>query len=480
MGAASWVGDVYRRMVGSFERRDEREFLPAALEVVETPASPAGRALGYTIVLFFVVAVGWAFLGRVDVIATAPGRVMPAGDVKVIQPVDTGVVRAIRVQDGDHVKAGQVLIELDPTQTAADSDRIAKDLAQARLDVARLSALKTAWESRRAPRFSPPAGADPAGADPAGAEEARAAMQAQADQFAAKIADLTQQISQKSAETAEVRAEIDKINASLPMLAEKARIHADLAQQGYGTTLALLDAQQQLTEARHELGVQSQRAAQADDARAALERQRDGARSQYAADLLADLRKAEGQQNELGQELIKAQNKTTQTELRAPIDGVVDQLAVHTLHGVVTPAQHLMIVVPETHDLMVQARLANRDIGFVHAGQTVKVKVETFNFTRYGLLEGKVVDVSPDVVYDTDRPADASQPGAARAESRAAAPTYVARIALSRTDMVVDGKPRLLRPGMSVTAEIRTGSRSIIDYLLSPIARKTQESLHER
>ena len=469
------INEGLRGFTGRFERRDEREFLPAALEVVETPASPTGRVLGYVIVFFFAVAVSWAFLGRVDVIATAPGRIMPAGDVKVIQPVETGVVRAIHVQDGDHVKAGQVLIELDPTQTTADSTRVGKDLAQAQLDVARLNALKVAFETHRAPRFVAPEGADLAAAD-----EARAAVQAQADQIAAKVADLTQQIGQKSAEAAEVNAEIEKINASLPMLAEKAKIHADLAKQGYGTTLALLDAQQQLTETRHELGVQTQRAAEAVAARAALERQRDGAHSQYAADILSDLRKAEEQENELSQELIKAQNKTTQTELRAPIDGVVDQLSVHTLHGVVTPAQHLMIVVPDTQNLMVQARLANRDIGFVHAGEMVKVKIETFNFTRYGLLEGKVVDVSPDVVYDTDRPADASQPGAAPADPRAAAPTYVARIALSRTSMDVDGKPRLLKAGMSVTAEIRTGNRSIIDYLLSPIARKTQESLHER
>jgi hemolysin D len=468
--------DVYKRAVGGFDRRDEREFLPAALEVVETPASPTGRLLGVVIVLFFVLALAWAFLGRVDVIATAPGRITPAGDVKVIQPLDAGLVRAIHVQDGDHVRAGQLLIELDPTQTAADSERLSHDLAQARLDVARLSALKLSIETGRRPEL-----VAPAGADPAGVEEARAAMRAQADQAAARVADLTQQISQKSAEAAEVRAEIDKVQASLPMLAQKAKIQHDLAQQGYGTSLADLDAQQQLTEARHELGVQSERAAQAAAARAALERQRDGARSQYAADVLADLRKAQEQQNELTQELVKAQNKSTQTELRSPIDGVVDQLAVHTLHGVVTPAEHLMIVVPDSRNLIIEARLADRDIGFVHAGQAVKVKVETFNFTRYGLLEGRVVDVSRDVIDPVDRQSAATPPAGASAGSGGApAPAYVARIALSKTSMMVDGRLKPLQPGMNITADIRTGSRSIVDYLLSPLARKTQESLHER
>jgi hemolysin D len=384
-------------------------------------------------------------------------------------------VRAIHVQDGDHVTAGQVLIELDPTQTAADSTRVAKDLAQAKLDVARLTALDEAIRTHRPPRL-----VAPADAEAARVEETRAAMQAQADQVASKVADLTQQISQKLAEADEVRAQINKIKDSLPLLEQKERIQGDLEKKGYGTTLAHLDAQQQLSEARHELSAQSERLNESNDARLALERQRDGVRSQYASDVLSDLRKAQEQQNELSQELVKAQSKTTQTALTSPIDGVVDQLAVHTLHGVVTPAQHVMIVVPDTQNLMIEARLANRDIGFVHPGQTVKIKVETFNFTRYGLLEGKVVGVSKDVVYDTDRPADASQQNAQQADAKANSPAYVARIALSRTSMVVDGKPKPLQPGMSITAEIRTGNRSIIDYLLSPIARKVQESLHER
>lgn len=472
----SALNSLVGRIIGRDPRQDEREFLPAALEVVETPASPTGRAMGLIIILFFGVAVTWSFLGKVDILATAPGRVIPAGDIKIIQPLDPGVVRAIHVQDGDHVRAGQLLIELDPTQAGADSQRLSHDLIQARLDVARLTALKDAVETGRAPQF-----AAPADAPPERVEEARAALRAQADQQAAKLADLTQQISQKSAEAEEVTAELDKINAQLPMLAEKERIHRELTQQGFGTSLAYLDAQQQYAEARHELAVQSQKKAQALAARAALERQRDGARSQYVAELFTDLRKAEEQVNELSQELVKARDKSSQTELRSPIDGVVDQLAVHTLHGVVTPAQHLMIVVPDSRNLMIEAQLANRDVGFVHAGQAVKVKIETFNFTRYGLINGKVVDVSRDVITPDEgraTPPDAAA-GAAPQTGRAA-PTYVARIALDKTSMVIDGRVEPLQPGMSVTAEIRTGNRSIIDYLLSPLARRTDESLHER
>ena len=413
-------------------------------------------------------------VGKVDVLATAPGRLIPAGDVKVIQPIDPGVVRAIHVQNGDHVKAGQLLIELDPTQTGADTTRVAHDLAQARLDVARLTALTDAFEHGRAPAFVAPVDAP---ADMV--EQARQAMRAQYDQQAAKLGDLSQQISQKGAEAAEVSATVDKINSQIPMLADKERIHRELTQQGFGTSLSYLDAQQQLAEARHEVGVQRQRGAQAIDARGALVKQRDAARAQYAAELYADLRKAQEQQNELSQELIKAQNKSSGASMRAPIDGVVDQLAVHTLGGVVTPAQHLMIVVPDSRNLMIEAQLANRDVGFVHAGQLVKVKIETFNFTRYGLVDGHVVDVSKDAVVQDD-PRQAGGPDGASGEPRRPSATYVARIVLDRASMMIDGRDEPLQPGMAITAEIRTGNRSIMDYLLSPIARHTQESLHER
>lgn len=457
----------------ALEGRDERAFLPAALEVIETPPSPTGRLFGLIILIFFTLAVIWAFFGKVDVIATAPGHLLPAGDIKIIQPLDPGLVRAIHVQDGQAVRAGQILIELDPTQAGADRERLARDLMQAQLDVARLTALKEAYETGRPPRF-----VAPAGASAEGIEEATAAMRAQADQQAARLAGFTQQIAGKAAEAGEAAAQSDKTKAELPILADKERIHRELTAQGYGTSLAYLDAQQQLTEARHDLGVQAQRGAQARAARSALERERDAARSQYAADLLSDLRKAEEQVNELGQDFIKAQSKSAQTEIRAPIAGVVEQLSIHTLGGVVTPAQHLMIIVPDSRNLMVEAQLSNSDVGFVHAGQPVKVKVETFNFTRYGLLSGRVASVSRDVIDPAERQGDAA-PAPAPGQ-RAPAPTYVARIKLAASSMKVDGALRPLQPGMAVTAEIKTGRRTIIDYLLSPIARKTQESLHER
>jgi hemolysin D len=476
MSVPALFTNVLRRGVERFDRKDEREFLPAALEILETPPSPTGRLLAFIIGAFFVITVLWSFFGKVDVLATAPGRILPAGKIKIIQPLDPGMVKAIYVQDGDHVRAGQVLIELDPTLAVADREKLAHDLTGTELDVARLTALKPMVERGAAPDplIAPP------DATPDEVEQARAALRAQVAQQAAKLAGLDEQIAEKRAEGGEVEASIAKTNAGMPMLTEKARLHQRLHDQGFGTSFAYLDAQEAVSDAHRDLDVYAQRGQQARAAAASLQRQRAQAVSEFAAGVLSDLSKALEKQNEMSQDLVKAKEKSIETSIRAPIDGVVEETAVHTIGGVVTPAERLMIVVPDDQKLVVEAQLPNRDVGFVHVGQDVAVKVETFNFTRYGLIRGKVLALSRDAVAPSDRRTDAGAPEAASTSPTPSSPTYTARISLDRSSMVVDGVVRPLQPGMTVTAEVKTGRRTIIDYLLSPLARKTNEALHER
>ena len=466
---------LLRRGVEAFERPNEREFLPAALEVLETPPSPIGRLLAVIIGCFFTLAVAWSFIGKVDVIATAPGRLLPNGNTKTIQPLDPGVVKTIAVQDGDHVKAGQLLIALDPTAVGADRDRLSRDLIQARLDVARLTALEPVAERRGGPGRL----AAVEGASPDDIAQARATLSAELDAQAAKVSGLDEQIAEKRAEVGEVQATIAKTNAGLPLLAEKSRLHEKLREQGYGTSFASLDAQQQLGDAQRDVEVLAQKLTQARASVVGLQRQRAQAVSEFAAGGLGELEKAREKENQLSQDFIKAQQKSTASELRAPIDGVVEELAVHTLGGVVTPAERLMIIVPDNQRLTVEAQLANRDVGFIHPGQDVAVKVETFTFTRYGLLHGKVIDVSRDAVAQATRQAEDPTAQASQA-AQGASPTYLARISVDRTSMMVEGRREALMPGMAVTAEVKTGRRTIIDYLLSPLARKTNEAMHER
>jgi len=459
-------------------RGDELEFLPAALEIIETPASPAGRAIALTIVAFLCVALGWATLGRVDIIATAPGRIIPAGKTKQIQPFETGVVRAIRVADGESVKAGDVLLEIDPTANEADEIRLGRDLTQDRLDVARLTALLAG---------DPDSFAPPDGAPEHLVATARRQMEAQAAEQEAKVSGLDRQIAQKRAEAAEVAATIEKILAALPLLEGQRDIREQVMHMEFGSRLLFLQAEQQYVEQQHELVVQRHKRDETDEAIAALGRQRAQTEAEFRKTLLSDLAEAEGQANEHGEEARKAAQKRTLQTLRAPVDGTVQQLAVHTVGGVVTPAQQLMVIVPNDAALEVEATLANKDIGFVQPGQSVEVKVETFNFTRYGLIHGTVKSVSRDVVAPdlanpdarTGRGPDADIPKDEQ-ERQSKQPAYVARVTLAETAIDTEEGRKALETGMAVTAEIKTGRRRVIEYVLSPLLRYRHEAARER
>jgi hemolysin D len=464
-------------------QRDDtaRQFLPAALEILETPASPAGRAIGGTVMLFFAIAVTWAIFGHVDIIATASGKLVPTGRTKTIQPLETGIVSAIDVQDGDQVTSGQVLIELDRTVTEAERRHVAQDLVASGLDVARLEALRDNFNAAEIPSDL----VAPAGASQADLARTRSSMQAQAAEQFAKLAAIDRQIEQKLAEAASTTATIAKIDASMPLVEESASIRRKAMEIEFGNHIAYLDAQTKLVEQQNERLVQQRKLAEIAAARQALERQVAQTKAGYEHQILNDLSDAAKKVDEFGQDLVKAERKASEQVLRAPIDGTVQQLAVHTVGGVVTPAQQLMQVVPTDSHLEAEAMISNRDIGFVSAGQAAEVKIDTFNFTRYGLLQGKVVSVSQDAIV-RDKPADKS--GAPKPEgalSDSSEPEgqellYSARVSLDRTQMQIEDKMVNLAPGMAVTIEIKTGTRRLIEYVMSPLLRYRHESMRER
>jgi hemolysin D len=462
------------------DRREKHEiaFLPAALEIVETPPSPTGRMIGLTIITLFCVALAWACLGKIDIEATAPGKIIPDGRTKLVQPFEIGVVRAIHVHDGQRVKAGDVLIELDPTMNAAEAEHTRSDLIAAQLDIARLyAALSGAADPLG--EFHPPSGASPE----------LVAMQRQflLDQVAehhAKIASLDRQTEQKEAERNTSIATISKLQASLPVLQARLDIRKTLFEHGTGSKLDYLEILQSYVEEQHDLDVEKSRESEAEAALAGIIETRKEADAEFRSTLLDDLAKAQQKAGGLVQDLIKAKQLTSLQQLTAPIDGIVQQLAVHTVGGVVTPAQALLVVVPDDSHLEIEAMVSNRDIGFVRAGQTAAIKVSTFNFTKYGLLHGEVLSVSHDAI-PRDKPQDQANDPSKGGQPDASDPGgqdlgFAARVSLDRTQMDIDGKTVNLSPGMSVTVEIKTGERRVIQYLLSPLLRYREESLHER
>lgn len=454
-------------------RNAEREFLPAALEIVETPPSPIGRLGAYCLVAVFALALVWAWFGHVDIVAVSKGKIIPTGHTKIVQPFEIGVVRAIMVRDGQKVKVGDVLIELDPTMNQADLGHQQSDLMAAKTDIARLTAALRS-ESDPEARFVPPEGASP--------EQARMGEQfliGQVSQYRSKLAALAGEEAQKRAELESQKVAIGKIQSLLPLMEERTQMRKTLYDHQTGSKLAYLENLQELRSNQKDLEVQTSRLAEAEAAVVASTAKLEETRAEFHRQILNDLAEATRKANGLAQDVAKSEQRTKYQALTAPIAGTVQQLAIHSVGGVVTPAQTLLSIVPADSTMEIEAMVDNQDIGFVHAGQEAAIKVDTFNFTRYGLLHGNVVTLSQDAIpRDNAGKSEPSKQGAN--DASAAEPSYAARVSLDQTQMQIDDKLLNLSPGMAVTVEIKTGTRRIIDYLLSPILRHSQESLRER
>lgn len=436
--------------------KDELEFLPAALEVVETPPPALARIVALALVSLLFVALGWACLGKVDVVSAAPGKLVPKGGGKVVQPLETGTVSAIDVHDGQHVRKGQVLVELEATDALTDRDRLQGELAAAKLDVARLQAVALGK------RF-----ADPNGADAAAAAVARREAEAQTAERIAKVASLERQMEQRKAEIVSTNDEIKRLQTLIALQHQRTQMYQSLTTRGFGSKLLLLDAQEKEEDIRRQIEEQHNRIPELNAELAAIERDRAATSAESAKTDLGALSDAEVKTASLQQELEKAQERLETRTLTAPADGTVQELAIHTIGGVVEPGQTLMRIAPSGAAVEVEAKLPNREIGFVRAGMPAAVKVETFPFTRYGVLRGKVTSVSNDAVSDK-RP-DGSEEL-----------SYMVRVALDQDTMDIDGKTVRLEPGMAVTAEVKTGRRRVIQFVLSPLAKSIGEAGRER
>jgi hemolysin D len=393
-------------------------------------------------------------------------------------------VRSIKVQDGQAVKKGDVLLEIDTTINDAERKRLEAEYIKSALDAARLrAALKLTSDSD--PDFVAPEFVAPEGATPLQVETERTLLANQIHEIRAKLDGLDQQIAKEESNRAAVDATITKLRDSIPMLEKRTSMRKTLADKGYGSKLDYLTTQQDLVEHQQELTVQQSRLGEAAGAAASLREQRKQAEAEYQRTTLHDLQEAEEKAASLHEQVIEAAQKYRLQTLTAPVDGTVQQLNIHTEGGVVTPAQVVMWVVPADSHLEIEAMVQNRDIGFVQAGQEAAVKIDTFNYTKYGLLHGHVLSVSQDAVL-RDKPNDKSgnksqadmQPDSSEPSGQEL--IYAARVGLDTTQMQIEDRTVNLAPGMAVSVEIKTGQRRIIDYLLSPLARHSHEAMRER
>ena len=435
--------------------RDVYEFLPAAIELEQTPSSKAGRMIIWAIIVLFVIAIAWACFGKIDIVAVAQGRIIPSDHSKQIQAFEVARIDAIHVREGQTVQQGDALVTLNSKQASADVQRLAQEITERQHTIQRLRAFET-WITGRGQTAN-------ASVDDGLALHQQPLLRQETDEFQSRLETLANETRKLDAERSMVSAEISKKQRVLPILKERVDALETLHKKEFGSKLQYLELKQQWIEQEEDLAVQQARRQQ-------LDAQVQGMTTQQAT-LIAEQRKrnlvqvqeTELQLASLQQEQIKAQERLSQHQLTAPISGQVQQLAVHTIGGVVTEAQPLMIIVPKEAELEVEAKLLNKDIGFVQEGQQAQVKIDTFNFTKYGFIDAEILSISDDAIQD-------EQLGL----------IYNARIRLKKNGLNVEGKWVNLSPGMSVTAEVKTGTRRLIEFFLSPLLRYQQESLGER
>jgi hemolysin D len=485
-GAARHRPHPRSRMPGPLRMsRDDQEFLPAALEILEQPASPVRIALIWFIAAVTLTALIWSWFGQIDIHAVAQGRIQPDGRTKVIQPLEPGRISAIHVVNGARVRAGDPLLDLDSTETGADREAIAAELDGAEAEAARrqaaLASLIDDEPVARAISFAP-------GLRPALRQREQAALAADIQHLAATQISLRSQIEERRAQQRRIRQGIIEREKLVVVLTERVAMRQKLVDLAAGARAPVIDAIQELQKEAANLVSERGQMAEMDAAIASLEAKRAESRSQFRAEQTAKLVEAERRADKATQDAIKARSRDSRTRLIAPIDGTVQQLAVTTLGQVVTSGQPLLTLVPSQVQLEIEALVLNRDIGFVRPGQDVTIKVEAFPFTRFGTIEGKVLRVSDDAIDEreaatlADAAATTRSPNASALSPNARLQNLVfpATISLPQTAIPVGERLVPLSAGMSVTVEIKTGQRRVIDYVLSPIREVGSEAARER
>lgn len=439
-------------------RQDEAEFLASSLALQHSPVSPAPRIAIWLLMVFSLLALLWACFGKLDIVASASGKVIVSGNTKVIQALGAASVREIHVREGDAVRAGQLLLMLDPTEPRADVERLGSELQAARIQAFTARQVLDAIERGR---YVPRSHAE--GLSAGSVRELESKAEATYQEFRARSSRIQAEIDRHQAELQSTATQVRKLESTLPYAQARAQDYKQLSERNFMSRHAWMEKEQVRLEQEGELATQRSRESEIHAALRESRAQRDALITETRRQLLDDWSDGRQKAAALEQELVKAQSRLQLTRLTAPIDGTVQQLAVHTIGGVVTPAQVLMLIVPQQQVVEVEAMLENKDVGFVHPGQAVEIKLEAFPFTRYGTVHGSVAHISRDAVSDEKRGL-----------------LYLAKVRLERNTLDVDGKPEAIVPGMSATAEIKTGQRSVIEYLLSPVMQYKHESLRER
>ena len=429
---------------------DKHEFRPLLAEIEDAPLNPLGRTIFWIILAALMFFSLWMYFGRIDVVVTARGRVIPAGEVKTVQPLNTGVVRSIRVEVGDLVEEGQVLMEIDPSDIDPELASMRTEIQQVELAILRIEALLDGME------FYPPAGYNPV------------LTRVQADLYRAARERLESQLRVKRQESQQIESQI----SAQERTGKQAEERAKQARRRLERMQALEDliSREELEQTRVEAGDAETAQANAihglDELRAGLlriEREISLIRDEERSRLLAELADNRLRQTYLSGSIEQAEYRSMRQQITSPVKGHVAQLMFHTVGGVVTPAEKLAVIVPLDSPLLIKSLVSSRDVGFISPGMKALIKIDTFEFQKYGMIDGNLTHVSKDSIED-----------------QYMGLMYETLVRPERTSLVVNGQETEITNGMSVTAEIKVGKRRIIEFFIYPLIRYLDEGIKVR
>lgn len=427
------------------------------MEIVETPPSPFGRLIIWVILLAFVLALTWSIFGRIDIVATAQGRIIPKGQTQIVEAPETGIVKTIKVRNGDKVKAGDVLLELDATLADADVGSVDNELKQAQVNAAIAHGVLHYLDKGTA-RFTPPEGISES-VSGVSKRQLDSRIQAHMEERMLLVEERAQLLTGRRA----IEMEIMKLEETMPLMKSRLQSYRDLANEGLAPKVEAMRLEEDMISRARDLDIARGRIHEADSALAAADRRVLLLRKQLRRDALAELAQAEAVKSDRIEAMRKAEIRNSWQIIRAPVDGTIVGTQVFTIGDVIEPGAPLMMIAPKNEDLIVEAMILNKDIGFVREGDEVAVKLEAYPFTRYGLIEGELSMISADAQID-----------------ERLGPVFMAEVKLAHPYVGEGDLKRKIQSGMSATAEVKTGDRRIIDFLLSPIAKASKEAARER
>jgi len=441
-------------------KRLEQEFLPPLLEIQETPPSPWQHRVLWLLLLLLLSALIWAYFGKISIVATAQGQFVPDGRVKVVQPLSPGTVQRILVHSGETVHAGQLLVELNPKVTAANAEATQRELELRRLQQARLLAQLDGKPTSMILSGGP-------------YERMESSLrQVEEEAYRSELSAAEVGLRQAQAALAASTATLRSLRNNRDILEKQLDASKELAAMGAIPRDDYLRQERELIELRGQLAAQQQDQLRLTAAVAAAKQSIIHVRARYQRELLHDLENNASGLLGLEAQETKARHDLSLHALRAPVDGVVQEVNVTSIGQVVTPAQAVVTVVPRNTPLIVEAMLPNQEMAFVRVGQMVQIKVAAFPFEQYGVIHGRVVQISPDAISEVN--------GSEKGTIPAGGLAYRVKIQPQKDYLMIHGQKVDMRPGMAVTADINTGRRRILAFFLDPLFKTWAEGLSVR